>query len=95
MIFYTATHELNSNLQFIAVGALSPVVGVANALIHVRIALGRTIEQMSKSTMGSSLASAPIRFVPGPGATPMRSGGGGRETVNDDSFELKSRSGAS
>jgi hypothetical protein len=93
MIFYTATHELNSNLQFIAVGALAPVVGIVNALIHVRIALGRTIEQMSKSTLGSTLTSAPIRFVPGSGAAPMHSGAGGRETANNDSFELKSHPG--
>jgi hypothetical protein len=65
IIWYTVAHQLNSNYQFPAIGALPPVVGIANSLIHVRVALGRTIEQLSGSgsKTGSSVVSAPIRFT--------------------------------
>ncbi|KAJ7487067.1 hypothetical protein FB451DRAFT_1535485 [Mycena latifolia] len=64
VIFYTICHEMNSNIQFIALGALPPLVGLANALIHVRVALGRTIEQLHGSAKaGSSKVSASIHFI--------------------------------
>ncbi|KAJ7144472.1 hypothetical protein C8R44DRAFT_865390 [Mycena epipterygia] len=62
--------DVNSNLQYGAVEPIAPLVGLTNALIHVRVGLGRTIEQLSKSSAGgSTLATAPIRFVPRPAGT--------------------------
>ncbi|KAJ6612841.1 hypothetical protein B0H10DRAFT_273586 [Mycena sp. CBHHK59/15] len=58
-IFYAVTHETNSNVQFIAFDMGPPVVGIANALIQVRVGLGGTIEQ----TRASSSVTAPIQFV--------------------------------
>ncbi|KAJ7477907.1 hypothetical protein B0H11DRAFT_2028686 [Mycena galericulata] len=65
IIYYSTCHQLNTNLQFIAVSALPSVVGIANGLIHVRIGLGRTIEQIPRvgSKPASSLSTAPMRFV--------------------------------
>ncbi|KAJ7486988.1 hypothetical protein FB451DRAFT_775682 [Mycena latifolia] len=64
VIFYIVCHEINSNVQYTALGALPPMAGLANALIHVRLALGRTIEQLRGSAKaGSSTVSAPIHFV--------------------------------
>ena len=45
VIYYTITHELGLNIQYIAISTFPTVVGIANALIHVRIAMGKTIEQ--------------------------------------------------
>ncbi|KAJ7088007.1 hypothetical protein B0H15DRAFT_842085 [Mycena belliarum] len=65
ILYYTITHQLGSNLQYVAVGALPPVAAIANGLIHVRLGLGRTIEKIAGSP-GSTLVSGPIRFKPGP-----------------------------
>jgi len=70
VIYFTTCHQLDSNLQYIALGALPAVVGITNGLIHVRVGLGRTIEQMqmsgsngSTTGLGSSWVTGPIRFV--------------------------------
>lgn len=77
VIYYTVCHQVNSNLQWIAIGVGPSVVGIANALIHVRVALGKTIEQIfAGSTNGASQVTAPIRFV----STPSRSMVGSEET---------------
>jgi hypothetical protein len=55
-------------------------VGITNALIHTRVGLGATIEQISgEQGAGESAVSAPMRFVP-PRAG-ARSGGSG--TIGD------------
>ncbi|KAJ7747165.1 hypothetical protein DFH07DRAFT_1062778 [Mycena maculata] len=76
VIYYVACHQLNSNLQFMALDGLTPVAGIANALIHVRVGLGWTVEQIygSKAKTGSSVVTAPVRFAPQP------SGAGSGET---------------
>ncbi|KAJ7747169.1 hypothetical protein DFH07DRAFT_1037321 [Mycena maculata] len=76
-IYYTICHQLNSTLQFIALDAFPPVAGIANALIHVRVGLGRTVGQLygSKAKTGSSVLTAPVRFV-----APHSSGTSGGET---------------
>ncbi|KAJ7750702.1 hypothetical protein DFH07DRAFT_1062067 [Mycena maculata] len=78
-IYYTICHQLNSNLQFIALNAFPSIAGIANALIHVRIGLGRTIEQIygSGAKSSSSVVTAPMRFAP----QPAGSGSGGTGTV--------------
>ncbi|KAJ7918570.1 hypothetical protein B0H13DRAFT_2435896 [Mycena leptocephala] len=80
VIYFTTCHQLDSNLQYVALGALPAVVGITNGLIHVRVGLGRTIEQMqmsgsngSTTGLGSSLVTGPIRFVP-PSSSRLGSG---------------------
>ncbi|KAJ7082011.1 hypothetical protein B0H15DRAFT_803387 [Mycena belliarum] len=72
ILYYTITHQLGSNLQYIAVGALPSLSAIANGLIHVRLGLGRTIEQIAGAN-GSTAVSGPIRFKSGQSGT--RSGG--------------------
>ncbi|KAJ7144484.1 hypothetical protein C8R44DRAFT_760001 [Mycena epipterygia] len=70
ILYYTISHQLNSTLQYIAVGSIPPVIGLANGLIHVRVGLGQTIEQLNKASNASStVATAPIRFVTGSAGT--------------------------
>ncbi|KAJ7130426.1 hypothetical protein C8R44DRAFT_775535 [Mycena epipterygia] len=59
-IYYTIADQLHSTLVFIATGAIPPVVGIANALILVRVGLGRSIERTSTSTGDSTMASVQI-----------------------------------
>lgn len=75
IIFYSVTHQMNSLLQFFAVGPIPSIVGITNALIHVRVGLGQTIEQiLGEQGSGESVMTAPIHFI-----TP-RAGGGSRES---------------
>ncbi|KAJ7348610.1 hypothetical protein DFH08DRAFT_936498 [Mycena albidolilacea] len=64
IIFYSVTHQMKSLLQFFAVGPIPSVVGIANALIHARIGLGQTIEQIfGEQGSGESIVTAPLHFV--------------------------------
>ncbi|KAJ7227005.1 hypothetical protein GGX14DRAFT_555585 [Mycena pura] len=65
IISYMVCHQVNSNLQVIALSTGPSVVGIANALIHVRVALGKTIEQIFPVTAPIRFASAPSRSVVG------------------------------
>ncbi|KAJ7713982.1 hypothetical protein B0H16DRAFT_1702213 [Mycena metata] len=76
LIYFSITHQLNSTLQYIA-SSLTIVVGIANALIHARIGMGRTTEQVFGST--SSRVTTPMQFLP-----PSVSGG----PVGTDSYSL-------
>ncbi|KAJ7366066.1 hypothetical protein DFH08DRAFT_833430 [Mycena albidolilacea] len=76
LIYLSVTHQLNSTLQYIA-SSVTIVIGIANALIHARIGMGRTIEQVFGST--SSRDTAPMHFAPRPA-----SGG----TIGTDSHSL-------
>ncbi|KAJ7446315.1 hypothetical protein FB451DRAFT_1412343 [Mycena latifolia] len=65
-IFYIITHQINSDLQFVALIPLPAVAGIANALIQARIGMGRTIDSRSApSTSGPTLSSgqAHLRFT--------------------------------
>ncbi|KAJ7280630.1 hypothetical protein C8J57DRAFT_1500848 [Mycena rebaudengoi] len=61
MIYFSVTHQLNSNLQIISLACIPPVGAITNALIHLRFALGETVEQQGAK---SSVLSGPIQFVP-------------------------------
>jgi hypothetical protein len=79
MIYFSVTHQLNSNLQIISLACIPPVGAITNSLIHLRIALGETVEQQGAK---SSVLSGPIQFVP------LRSGG----QIRDRETELDSMS---
>ncbi|KAJ7466501.1 hypothetical protein FB451DRAFT_1561181 [Mycena latifolia] len=64
--YFAVMHLLGSTNQFTVLVALPSVVGIANALIHVRVPLGRTIEQILGRSATGSTATAPIRFRAGP-----------------------------
>ncbi|KAJ7144529.1 hypothetical protein C8R44DRAFT_865439 [Mycena epipterygia] len=64
IIYYTVTHQLNTTLQYIAISVIPTVGGIANALIHVRVGLGRTIEQLSTTAAGSTFATTQMPRVP-------------------------------
>ncbi|KAJ7467679.1 hypothetical protein FB451DRAFT_1369323 [Mycena latifolia] len=65
--YFAVTHLIGDINQITVLVALPSVVGIANALIHVRVALGRTIEQISgRSATVSTAVTAPIHFRPGP-----------------------------
>ncbi|KAJ7155773.1 hypothetical protein C8R46DRAFT_433765 [Mycena filopes] len=53
-IFYIITHQINSDLQFVALIPLPAVAGIANALIQARIGMGQAIERTSPSTYASA-----------------------------------------
>lgn len=73
IIFYSVTHQMKSLLQFLAVGPIPSVVGIANALIHARVGLGQTIEQIfGEQGSGESVVTAPLHFV-----TPRAGAGNG------------------
>ncbi|KAJ6549864.1 hypothetical protein B0H19DRAFT_1378643 [Mycena capillaripes] len=67
-IFSAITHQLNNTLQNIMLPAIPAILGIVNGLIHVRVAMGRTMEQVygSGANYGSSSATAPMRFAPPP-----------------------------
>ncbi|KAJ6496182.1 hypothetical protein C8R45DRAFT_1072452 [Mycena sanguinolenta] len=54
-IFYMVTHQINSDLQFVALIPLPAVAGITNALIQARIGMGKTVERPLPST-GQSLS---------------------------------------
>ncbi|KAJ7723632.1 hypothetical protein DFH07DRAFT_1005189 [Mycena maculata] len=55
---------LNSTLQYIALNTFPPVAGIANGLIHVRVGLGQTVEQIyGSSKTSSSVVTSPMRFT--------------------------------
>ncbi|KAF8216299.1 hypothetical protein K438DRAFT_1953260 [Mycena galopus ATCC 62051] len=60
-VFFVATYESQSNLQFIAIDCLPTVAGIACMLIHVRVGLGWAQEEINNSLGGvsSALVSAP------------------------------------
>ncbi|KAJ6615217.1 hypothetical protein B0H10DRAFT_2041773 [Mycena sp. CBHHK59/15] len=58
-IFFTATYETRSNVQFIVIQTAPEVVGIVNALIHTRVGLGWAIaEQQQNRGPSSQLAFA-------------------------------------
>ncbi|KAJ7264232.1 hypothetical protein C8J57DRAFT_1718686 [Mycena rebaudengoi] len=59
ILYYTITHQLNLTVQFIAIGPTPAIIGLANALIHVRVGLGRTIEQV----YGARLSEASVGTI--------------------------------
>ncbi|KAJ7436628.1 hypothetical protein FB451DRAFT_1570990 [Mycena latifolia] len=67
-IFTAITHQLNNTLQNIMLPAVPAILGIVNGLIHVRVLMGRTMEQIygSGANSESSRATAPIRFLPPP-----------------------------
>ncbi|KAJ7726158.1 hypothetical protein DFH07DRAFT_970608 [Mycena maculata] len=58
-LFFVITYQLRSNLQLIVVQTAPPLVGLVNALIHTRVGLGWTGEQME----GVARPSSPVRFA--------------------------------
>ncbi|KAJ7144528.1 hypothetical protein C8R44DRAFT_760045 [Mycena epipterygia] len=61
--YWTVTHQLNTNLQYIANSVIPTIGGIANALIHVRVGLGRTTE-LSTTAAGSTSATTQRPRVP-------------------------------
>ncbi|KAJ7219552.1 hypothetical protein GGX14DRAFT_695642 [Mycena pura] len=84
VIYYTITHELGLDIQYIAISTFPTVVGIANALIHVRIAMGKTIEQ--RHGTGPASASA-IRFYQPPSR--VRTGASSDSSQARDSITLE------
>ncbi|KAJ7211116.1 hypothetical protein C8J57DRAFT_1400081 [Mycena rebaudengoi] len=75
-VFYTVTHQINSNIQFVAIATLPPIAGISNALIQTRLGMGKAVELSNNhSTAGM------IRFV-----QPRSSAG-----VATDDFAMKSQ----
>ncbi|KAJ6561172.1 hypothetical protein DFH09DRAFT_504453 [Mycena vulgaris] len=66
-VFYIITHQINSDLQFVALIPLPAVAGIANALIQTRIGLGKTIQttRPSQSGQGGTFSSAHLRMTTG------------------------------
>ncbi|KAK7049110.1 hypothetical protein R3P38DRAFT_2504998 [Favolaschia claudopus] len=66
-VFYIVTHQINSNVQFIALIPLPSVAGIANALIQSRIGLGKAIERTVPSGRSYSVSNSsnppPLRFT--------------------------------
>ncbi|KAJ7639983.1 hypothetical protein DFH06DRAFT_1478017 [Mycena polygramma] len=53
-VFYIITHQINADVQFLALGVLPVVAGIANALIQARIGMGKTVETRHTSAPSSS-----------------------------------------
>ncbi|KAJ7473142.1 hypothetical protein B0H11DRAFT_2236679 [Mycena galericulata] len=62
-IFYIISHQVNADVQFVALIALPPVAGIANALIQARIGMGQTIQQIHLSLPATSSSSGPLRLT--------------------------------
>ncbi|KAJ6493195.1 hypothetical protein C8R45DRAFT_1136213 [Mycena sanguinolenta] len=62
-MFYIITHQINSNLQIVALMPLPAVVGIANASIQARVGLGKTIESRLRSTTSGTLSAGELRFM--------------------------------
>jgi hypothetical protein len=86
--FYIVVHQINSDLQFVALIPLPAVAGIANALIQARIGLGKTIERPVPSTALSMSHSSPSAGT----ALRMTRQGNGTVVGNDtrtDFLEMK------
>ncbi|KAJ7364666.1 hypothetical protein DFH08DRAFT_950231 [Mycena albidolilacea] len=78
-IFYIIAHQINSNLQFVAVILLPAVAGISNALIQARIGMDKTIETQhpltghaqSFSYSNSNSAGAALRMTTHHGDDPL------------------------
>ncbi|KAJ7122168.1 hypothetical protein C8R44DRAFT_981411 [Mycena epipterygia] len=57
-LVYIVMHEINYEGQFVFIIALAPLAGIVNALIQVRMALGKAIEPPA-----SAVSTTPIQFV--------------------------------
>ncbi|KAJ7033560.1 hypothetical protein C8F04DRAFT_1104321 [Mycena alexandri] len=63
-IFFTATYQTRSVVQFLVIQAAPEVVGIVNALIHTRVGLGWAIEAQSNSPPASEMAFAKAAPTP-------------------------------
>ncbi|KAJ6554845.1 hypothetical protein B0H19DRAFT_1235968 [Mycena capillaripes] len=82
-VFYIITHQINADVQFLALGVLPVVAGIANALIQARIGMGKTVERRHTSAPSSS-GGGPFRLT-------TRIGGESTGAVSrNDPMELKS-----
>ncbi|KAJ7114843.1 hypothetical protein C8R44DRAFT_984217 [Mycena epipterygia] len=80
-VFYIITHQINADVQFLALGVLPAVAGIANALIQTRISMGQTVESRHTSAPSSS---GPLRLN-------TRNGGESTASVSrHEAIELKS-----
>ncbi|KAJ7333448.1 hypothetical protein DFH08DRAFT_881270 [Mycena albidolilacea] len=64
-IFFATTYQLQSNLQFTVLDLTSPVVGIANMLIYVRVGLGWSTQEEGTNpakSSGTMMLATPIRF---------------------------------
>ncbi|KAJ7106518.1 hypothetical protein C8R44DRAFT_987224 [Mycena epipterygia] len=59
-LIYAVLHEINSPVQYVFFTAMPPLGGIANALIQVRMALGKAIEPPA-----TAVSTVPLRFVAG------------------------------
>ncbi|KAJ7106519.1 hypothetical protein C8R44DRAFT_885813 [Mycena epipterygia] len=73
-LIYAVLHQVNSPVQYIFVTALPPLGGIANALIQVRMALGKAIEPPA-----TAVSTAPLHFVIG----------NSQEVTHVDNLEMK------
>ncbi|KAJ7253913.1 hypothetical protein C8J57DRAFT_1347887 [Mycena rebaudengoi] len=77
--FYIITHQINADIQFVALGVLPVIAGISNALIQARIGMGQSVERRHTSAPSSS---GPLRLTTG------RSGTG--DVSRNEPMELKS-----
>ncbi|KAJ7082475.1 hypothetical protein C8R44DRAFT_862599 [Mycena epipterygia] len=63
-LVYAVLHQINSPVQYIFFTAMPPLAGIANALIQVRMALGKAIEPPA-----TAASTVPLRFIAGSGAS--------------------------
>jgi hypothetical protein len=84
-IFSVITHQLNNTLQNIMLPAVPAILGIVNGLIHVRVVMGRTVEQVygSGTNSGPSHVTASIAFAP-----PLRSIASGEMITLDRTSRL-------
>ncbi|KAJ7271044.1 hypothetical protein C8J57DRAFT_296221 [Mycena rebaudengoi] len=59
MVVYEIIYQLNSQVQYAEALLIPPIIGIANALIQVRIGLRKT----SNTPFGTSVATEPIHFA--------------------------------
>ncbi|KAJ6610153.1 hypothetical protein B0H10DRAFT_2438170 [Mycena sp. CBHHK59/15] len=79
-VFYIITHQINADVQFLALGVLPAVAGIANALIQARIGMGQTVERRHPSAPSSS---GPLRLT-------TRLGESTASVSRNEAMELKS-----
>ncbi|KAJ7440776.1 hypothetical protein B0H11DRAFT_1750460 [Mycena galericulata] len=63
-VFFTATYQTRSVVQFIVIQTAPEVVGIVNALIHTRVGLGWAIEAQAGSPPASQMAFAKMGPAP-------------------------------
>lgn len=83
-VFYIITHQINADVQFLALGVLPVVAGIANALIQARVGLGQTVETRHHSASASH-GGGPLRLT-------TRSTAAGAATISRgdlDGMEMK------